>query len=927
MATPEDSKNESNVIPLLPTEVREPLEKFTHTLCLSDFLDALKAIAPLKVPIDPLVRIWEEHLYEFAKNLPKRGTRIVVSQNMEDEREQFKINIAPFTTFISWLAQFELDPEQRKKEAGSDVNEDSLHENIRDEFDDLEGADDLSAEDVPHMSEADKLRDHFKDKYPCFPAAWPLENLLPEYFGDDDPATFIAQFMATFYQVHEREAGCPIGGKWDDDAGYSLKSRLITIHNPGWRKFVEKNLIEDLITLEAMHWINAANITEMCKTSPDRINEGVNLIRENAKLADELYEEGTAKGAIGAGMLLVKTLALTRIIWMDEVIAARKAAENKETCKEEIDTTEDDEVEATEDDKETVECKRNMARIQGLADALPLIKGIVFEGLKGGHSPGPFSDEFEFYDVPSLLPFLPQTMFDRVVYWANQSCIDFTSNDEQDHIPEQRYDFWYGGVDQFFYTGSASFLDVILSWPMVGEALSWDDFNHPALSGKIWGEKIQDVVPFDMVPHMTIYHLERFFLSWVHYNNYPYHNTNLIVTAARQANGNDFATPGYSIQRLSYLIESTIKRISHARRTAYAGLSPFSINSAAYLGETLSTICLLLRITPKHDLSYLLATNSDLDDKGFGRSPFAARAYQQDTPEEMQSYAQDRAASYMRVFHAAVEEGWDEFANAVLAFFLFSQPIHFENRLWVDWRDLGAALRLASTLNGYHRVERALGVAGAMICGDGQRHYDALCLAAWVPEDAPSVELPAADFTGVTVAKRTIIEQELVDYLGAETWLKLGPEAKRQLVEADIKWDLQHSKFGRGIRNWGGLATEYVNVIEGELGRRLADVLNSDVFRNDHTRAKGRPPEPHITLGPMLYIFKDFELRDQALKDLITATNIHLQDDVTLINHLLKVMHYRNRSAHPVGLSADEFSKLRTLLFEKGVLKRFIELL
>lgn len=332
----------------------------------------------------------------------------------------------------------------------------------------------------------------------------------------------------------------------------------------------------------------------------------------------------------------------------------------------------------------------------------------------------------------------------------------------------------------------------------------------------------------------------------------------------------------------------------------------------------------MLKLTPKHDLSYLLAAPPDWVFDDF--VSFATLIYDKDTQEEKQHYAQERATNYMRVFHAAVEEGWDEFANAALAYFLFSQPIHFEKRLYVDWRDLGAALRLAPTLKGYHRVERALQVAGARICGDGQHHYDALCLAAWVPAGAPHVELPA-DFTGVTESPRKDIEKELIEDIGTETWLKLGTKAKQQLCDAERQWYRQHMDIGRGMKDWGGVALSFVKPIEGELGRKLDNVLGSAAFQNYHIRTYNQPPKRHIELGRMLYLFKEFGRLDQSLQSLIVDTNIRLQEDNDLIKRLLEAMKYRNKGAHRDGLSAVEFVKLRELLFEKGALKRFIELL
>lgn len=916
MTTSEVPKDESNVFPLLPAEVREPLDAFTRTLRLSDFLNALKAIAPLKVPIDPLIKTWETHLYKFAENLPKRG--LLFSQNYREEREQFEIDIAPFTTFIGWLAQFELDPELRKNEAESADNEGIPSENIPDESDDTRGAEEhgtegiigrksdseihaITAPIIQRLHELDKLFRNAKDKYPYFPAAWPLESVLPEYFGEDDPATFIAQFLATFYQVQERGPGRHRGGNW----AAGLKFKLITVHNPGWREFVEGNLIDNLIVLETMHWMNEKNFTEICKINTNLINSVVDLTKESSGRAVKLNDEGTVEASVMAGQLLMMVRSSMHAAWFAEAVA-RRATKNKDTTEDgDVDTAEENDVDVTEEDEEedeeTVESKRNLARIQGLADVLPLIKGIVFGDAEMGDFPGPFSDEFEFSDVPRLLPLLPQAMFERVVYWASENL-----------------DYEFDDVDQFFYSGNAIFLDVILSWPVAEEALFWDDFDHPELRGTVWGETIQDVTPFDKVPHMTITLLERCFLNWFWVGR-----TDNIIAAARQANKNYFSPPGYSIKRLSDLIERVIERISHARRTIYAGLSPFSMDSAAEIGSELSKICQLLKLTPKHDLIYLLAANSHFDDEGFGRLPFASRVYKRDTPEETQSDAQDRAANYIRVFHAAVEEGWDEFANAALAFFLFSQPIHFENRLYVDWRDLGAALRLAPTLNGYHRVERALQIAGAMICGDGQQHYDALCLAAWVPADAPPVELPV----GLTVSKRTIIEQELVECLGAETWLKLGPEAKQQLLEAELQWSKLHSELGRGMKDWGGVALAYVKPIEGELGRKLADVFGSTAFRNYYTNTYKRPPGQHIGLGNMLQLLKKFEHLDHELQQLIVGANIRLQEDGGLIKRLSHAMDLRNQGAHTGGFSENEFLKLRQLLFREGVLKRFVELL
>ena len=111
------------------------------------------------------------------------------------------------------------------------------------------------------------------------------------------------------------------------------------------------------------------------------------------------------------------------------------------------------------------------------------------------------------------------------------------------------------------------------------------------------------------------------------------------------------------------------------------------------------------------------------------------------------------------------------------------------------------------------------------------------------------------------------------------------------------------------------------------MGRKLAGVFSSAAFQSYYKDAYNRPPERHITLGPMLTLIKKFKRHKPELQQVIIDANIHLQDDEALISKLYAAMKYRNDGAHRDGLSEAEFLELRNLLFRDGVLKRFVELL
>lgn len=474
-------------------------------------------------------------------------------------------------------------------------------------------------------------------------------------------------------------------------------------------------------------------------------------------------------------------------------------------------------------------------------------------------------DDPPLHVLAEAMVYLPQAYFERIT--ANISVEE--------------------GLGEF--PGLHEFYEVMLSLPLGETYSSWEEFEQEVLEDnplRGYTEHFQYLSEFPVVPLAALPRL-------IDVESYE----NLFGTAENQG--------GLTIN-WPLISDILPKRLTRLRRKKYEGKSPFDLETAANLG-----FWILSTKFGAHDLTYMLPCT--VDGLGFGRNPFASDEF----------FPNERSELYLLVYRLALEEGWHAFARAVLIFYLFSQPIISKGPLHVDWSDLGQVMQSASGLPGAEEVAYAARLAMEILETNGQKDsLDHLNLQAWAVHEAVKpvpLDLP--------LVRHGEIEKDLKESIGNEAWIKLSIYGKRQLLDAEADWSAKHRDVGKGRGDFGVVAVSYVKVFEGELLNRLAPVFQSSAYIEYFKTTHNRIPERHMTIGPALHLLKDFAQLPMALQGHINDIGIRVQDDQALIKSLLDAMKVRNKGAHAGEFNEKEFVDLRKLLFEKGGLRRFIELM
>ena len=544
--------------------------------------------------------------------------------------------------------------------------------------------------------------------------------------------------------------------------------------------------------------------------------------------------------------------------------------------------------------QDTAEDAYHLGQLVEIEIFIPYLLDLL-EGKIKLSDPSTFPHGFTVRVFAKALPNLPQSLFECLIQKVELE----TSN--------------YGLGDSI-ELGYPELFDVILSLPLDAHFHSWDVFETEVSPNSFLRQATENIYLIDSLPYLPIRLLSRIIFEF---------DVDKFITQDAAELDDSNCSWALNTERLRELCVRLIGRIADIRRLRYGGKSPLSYSEAGDLGFNLYNLLCdehLLKID--HDLTYLLSEGDA--GLGFGGEGFSASF---NTSELSSKSAKSRTQIYLQVIGILRKEGLHEFANACLAFYLFSQPIYSKDRqLHADWSILGAAMKEGADLPGWHVVERSLDYACALIRKGDLNSLDALCLASWLPHDTPHKKAISPDiiFNGVLNHMQT--EKGLIEFLGKEAWLKLTPAGKRRLIDADAEWSALHPQLGKGRCDWGGLATAYGKVFEGELSSRMKSVFSSQSY-DAYCRNKNRKKEEHITLGPMLHLLKEYIELDQTLRDEIDKTGIHIQKDKELIQNLLSLTFDRNRGAHPAGLTTKQFVDFRTLIFQDGVLKKFIGLL
>lgn len=372
------------------------------------------------------------------------------------------------------------------------------------------------------------------------------------------------------------------------------------------------------------------------------------------------------------------------------------------------------------------------------------------------------------------------------------------------------------------------------------------------------------------------------------------------------------------------IMQNAIDRFIAMRRNDPYGPSPISWDIAWSIRENISRICSTSNITlERHDLAYLIAPTWPSEYGWLG-----GFSYDNVWSGEEAGFPKTgimRKNIYLTVFDCALNEGWYEFANACLAFFLFSQPLYCQNQLFIydDWPNFSEKLHKASKLPGFDKVREAARFAiDCIISNEKYNKIDALNLEGWANKTTNTKNLSKEN----PVEFYNKIQDELIESLGESVWNNTNLITRRQLQDAEKQWSAMHSHLGRGVHDFGSLAISYIKPIEVELRNRLLPILQTKEYDN-YRRSQGRLPEKNPTLGTLLHLLNDFKKLPTSFQEKIKQSGIGIYSDRVLLKQLFELLNLRNKAAHSDSFIATDIVELRGLLYDKQTLKRFFELI
>ena len=286
--------------------------------------------------------------------------------------------------------------------------------------------------------------------------------------------------------------------------------------------------------------------------------------------------------------------------------------------------------------------------------------------------------------------------------------------------------------------------------------------------------------------------------------------------------------------------------------------------------------------------------------------------------DEAPVYPEPRAEKYLLLFNKVCHEGYFELANALLAFFLFSQSLIHKGRLGSD-TEIYTAIKKGMELPGVDMLSRGVDFS-AQIAEESKNQLLATKLRQFIPGNSYSLISDDVRLLGDIIrqpssANSAFIERWYVKKLTEKRWKVLADLSRDALKDAR----LAHIKLLGEKKNWGTVAVEYCKPFEHEIRIRFTDVYK--IY-------KPAEKDGHVDVAAVIGMLIKHKKLDPDIQAKIVNTGTELHNNTKLLESIKHILvDYRNRGAHPNEFPEDELNKLFTTLFDDGVLSRFIDVL
>lgn len=274
---------------------------------------------------------------------------------------------------------------------------------------------------------------------------------------------------------------------------------------------------------------------------------------------------------------------------------------------------------------------------------------------------------------------------------------------------------------------------------------------------------------------------------------------------------------------------------------------------------------------------------------------------------------ESRAEKYLSLVHQARQEGHFELANALLAFFLFSQSLVHHGRLGPD-AGVYSAIKDGMALPGSSMLRRSVDIS-AQIAEENKNPIVAMKLRQFVSAGSlPSVGDETRLLGEIAVHPSSANAKAfLIHRLSAERWYALTDLSREALENAY----LDYLMFLGRRKNWGMVAAEYCKPFEHEIRQRYQESYKT--WRSEE-RAK---QVDAVAIIKMLIKYKTLPSSIQATIDATGGTLHTKRKLLERIEHLM--VDYRNVGAHPNEFPVEILRKLHRKLFDEEILSKFID--
>jgi hypothetical protein len=358
------------------------------------------------------------------------------------------------------------------------------------------------------------------------------------------------------------------------------------------------------------------------------------------------------------------------------------------------------------------------------------------------------------------------------------------------------------------------------------------------------------------------------------------------------------------------------------RSDALRGYAQYELNGGYLLQDVLATH--RLDATREDDLTYQLGQvwleYTDPDGSVLTYLPLWRGYREYSTPDTEKR----RAGEFRALVRSAIAEGFPRLAEALAAFFVFSQSLRYQGRL-EPWEVVSEIIASVSRVAEPRHLPAALTFAHEMASHHGER-----LLLLRIPDRAPRTydyASIAGNLPGIGFAQREIVIKEVLELIGPGRRSILTDEGFDLLVDAHYKLSKLHRELIFGVLgNWGGIALDFAKVFEVELTSALGAIIRDPAYRQfKASRAKGRSPPVRPTLGSFLHLLREYAELPIPLQVQLDSTS-ELHGNPQLLTRLEKIINeHRNPAAHAAGYGPRKLQELLDLLYGHQVLPEFID--